>query len=48
MSLHVVHAENFYALRGETLADGERLSIAFGTRFVRDRLEEGLPAVPNE
>ena len=48
VSLHVVYAKNFYALRGETLADGERLSIAFGTRFVRDRFEEGLPAVPDE
>ena len=48
VSFHVVYAENFYALRGETLADGERLSIAFGTRFVRDRFEEGLPAVPDE
>ncbi len=48
VSFHVVYAKNFYALRGETLADGERLRIALGTRLVRHRLEEGLPAVPDE
>ena len=48
VSLHVVYAENFYALLGETLADSERLRIAFGTRLVRDHFEEGLPAVPDE
>ena len=48
VSLHVVYAENFYALRSEILADGERLRIASGTRFVGDRFEEGLPAVSDE
>ncbi len=48
VSFHVVYAENFYALRGETLADGERLRITFSTSLVGDRFEEGLPAVPNE
>ena len=48
VSLDVVYAKNFYTLRGETLADGERLRIAFGTSLVGDRFEEGLPAVPNE
>ena len=45
VSVHVVYADDFDTLSGETLADGECLRIAFRARLVRDRFEEGLPAV---
>ena len=48
VSVHVVYPEHFDTLSGKTLAEGQCLRIAFGTRLVRDRFEEGLPTVSEE